>query len=154
LENARRLIREAIAKIREQHNFILEAFVLLPDHLHCLMRLPEGDADFSIGWRLLKSYISKRRDPVWMVDVNSTSRLHRKETALWQRRFWEHCIRDDEDWRRHCDYIHYNPVKHGLCAAPILWPYSFFHRFVREGRYELDWGSQIAPEGISTVNYE
>ncbi len=154
LEKARRLLKEAIIKIRKQHEFILEAFVLLPDHLHCLMRLPDGDADFSSRWRLIKDYISKHRDPGWMADSGSASRMVRREVTLWQRRFWEHCIRNDEDWRRHCNYIHYNPVKHGLCTAPRLWPYSSFHRFVREGKYEWDWGSQIGPEGIVDMNIE
>jgi putative transposase len=140
-EIARQSLREAIQKVRHAYPFEIEAFVLLPDHLHCLWRLTEGDDDFSIRWRLIKTYMSKHRESDWSPISYGTSHRKRHETNLWQRRFWEHLIRDHDDWHRHCDYIHYNPVKHHYCEAPRLWPYSSFHRYVQEGKYEIDWGS-------------
>ena len=89
-----------------------------------------------------------------MLPQKNDSREKRREQTLWHRRFWEHTIRDDEDYRRHCDYIHYNPVKHGLCLAPTNWPYSSFHRFVKEGRYELDWGNNESPSSFEGVGNE
>jgi putative transposase len=148
---ARRALREAIVKARRFHPFVIEAWVLLPDHLHCLWTLPDWDSDYSKRWRLIKSSVTTDIGDTVGAKFRSSSRRKRRERSVWQRRFWEHTIRNEEDFRIHCDYIHYNPVKHGLCAAPKLWPYSSFHRFVRERRYELDWGSQAAPAGIERV---
>ncbi len=119
---------------------------LAAEHLHCIWRLPEGDSEYSTRLRLMKTFVTKRRDRSWATMEKSRSQGRRNEQPVWQRRFWEHTVRDDEDYRHHCDYIHYNPVKHGLCPAPRDWPYSSFHRFVQEGRYELGWGSNQPPE--------
>jgi putative transposase len=121
------LLREAFRSIRDRHPFTIEAFVLLPDHLHCIWTLPQGDCDFSTRWRLIKSQFTRNcmvgdRLPV------SASRSSKGEQPIWQRRFWEHLIRNDEDFRRHVDYIHYNPVKHGLVRNASEWPYSSFGR--------------------------
>ncbi|MCC2666929.1 MAG: transposase, partial [Gammaproteobacteria bacterium] len=98
-------LKIAINKVKKKYPFFLNAIVILPDHLHCLWKLPENDKDFSTRWRLIKRYFSIQMKTV----IN-----HRKEKEVWQRRFWEHAIQDEEDWGKHMDYIHYNPVKHGL----------------------------------------
>jgi putative transposase len=133
-------LKEAFKCIKERHPFRIDAIVILPDHLHCFWTLPEGDSDFSKRWMLIKKQFTRtcvypdRNTP-------SASRLHKREQTVWQRRFWEHQIRDDRDYRSHVEYIHYNPVKHGLVKAPIEWPYTSFHRVVRAGVYHNDWGS-------------
>jgi putative transposase len=122
------------------HPFKIEAIVILPDHLHCLWTLPPGDEDFSTRWRLIKSYFSHRCTESDQGFV-SASRRRKQEKAVWQRRFWEHQIRDEIDFARHVEYIHYNPVKHGLVKAPLDWAYSSFGRYVRTGYYPADWGA-------------
>ena len=134
------LLREAFRHVMEKHSFAIDAFVLLPDHLHCIWTLPNGDRDFSTRWRLIKSYFSKKCDDRHK-NTPPRSRQNKKEQAVWQRRFWEHLIRDERDFVRHVEYIHYNPVRHGLVNAPRDWEYSSFHRYVREGMYDLDWGA-------------
>ena len=118
----------------QQHPFKLDAFVLLPDHLHCIWTLPKDDSNFSTRWRLVKSYFSHRCKNRHQ-SIISASRGKKKEQALWQRRFWEHLIRDEADLISHVEYIHYNPVKHGLVTAPKDWEYSSFHRYVQVGIY-------------------
>ena len=127
------ILRDAFRKVRAARPFEIEAIVILPDHLHCLWRLPEGDDDFSGRWREIKKATSRRID---------TTLNRRGERPVWQRRFWEHAIRDDADWRAHVDYIHYNPVKHGLARHPADWPWSSFARAVSQGWYEPTWGAQ------------
>ncbi len=125
--------------------------VVLPDHLHCIWRLPENDDDFSTRWRLIKHYFSRAHaGDAGALDV---SRRSKDEKALWQRRFWEHLIRGEEDWRRHMDYVHYNPVKHGYVAAPVDWPYSTFARSVKKGWYPPDWGTK-EPDSIRDLVVE
>src|SRR5690349_1866814 len=102
----------AMNKVKKKYPFSLNAIVVLPDHLHCLWRLPEKDHDFSTRWRLIKRYFSMEID----TPIN-----HRGEKLIWQKRFWEHIIRNEQDWRAHMDYIHYNPVKHGLVSSPAEW---------------------------------
>ena len=133
-------LRKAFATTRRERPFRLDAIVVLPDHLHCLWRLPPGDHDFPTRWRLIKSRFSRdlerneRRNP---------SRRRRGERGIWQRRYWEHLIRDNEDYRRHADYIHFNPVKHEYVASARDWPYSSFQRWVGEGLYPQDWGKEV-----------
>lgn len=130
----RRALREAIAKMREKYPFEIDAFVLLPDHFHCLWTLPEGDHDFSVRLRLIKTHVTKHYGDALGIDAAiSQSRQQRKERNLWQRRFWEHLIRDEQDYAQHCDYIHYNPVRHGLCTKAQEWKFSSMHRFISEG---------------------
>ena len=117
----------------------------MPDHLHCLWRLPEGDNDFSTRWRLIKRYFAVGMD---------TAVNNRREKAVWQRRYWEHLIRDEEDWLRHMDYIHYNPVKHGYVTAPANWPHSSFQQAVLKGWYPADWGAQSEPAVIAGCDFE
>jgi len=134
------LLREAHRCVMDNHPMTIAAVVILPDHLHCIWTLPEGNCDFSTRWRLIKSYFSRNCDGRFE-STRSSSRMRKAEQAIWQRRFWEHQIKDDSDFRVHCDYIHYNPVKHGLVNAPKDWPYSTFNRYVNEGMYDSEWGT-------------
>lgn len=134
----------AFDKVKEKFPFTMEAFVILPGHLHCIWNLPPGDSDFSTRWRLIKDYFSAGiKGPV----------NERGEKEVWQRRFWEHLLRDEEDWRRHMDYIHYNPVKHGYVKNPKDWLHSSFRRAVEEGLYPEGWGS-VEPGNISGMERE
>ena len=129
-------LRLAFRPVRDRHPFRIEAAVILPDHLHCVWQLPDGDADFSSRWRLIKSAFSRALRP-------ATNGYHRKdcgERNIWQRRFWEHALRDETDVAAHVDYIHYNPVKHGHVLRPCDWGHSTFKQFVENGVYEMTWG--------------
>ena len=134
------LLRDASRHVMEKHPFEIDAFVLLPDHLHCIWTLPDGDMDFSKRWRLIKSYFTRNCLPEYR-NIANNARIKKKEQAVWQRRYWEHLIRDDNDYLRHVEYIHYNPVKHGYVKAPRDWEYSSFHKYVRQGKYENNWGT-------------
>jgi putative transposase len=137
----RKALREAIEHTRNKYPFIIDAFVLLPDHFHALLTLPDGESDFSVRLRLIKTYVSKYYRQELEIDRSiSLSRQKRGESNLWQRRFWEHLIRDEQDFANHCDYIHYNPTRHGFCQSPQDWPYSSIHRFIQQGIYPHDWG--------------
>ncbi len=138
------LLRSAFRKTLSDKPFTIEAIVILPDHLHCMWQLPEEDCDFSGRWREIKKRVSRQ------LDSNTNAR---RERSVWQRRFWEHQIRDEEDWRRHMDYIHYNPVKHGLVPRVSDWPWSSFDRCVAKGWYSPDWGSQ-EPIGLAGMELE
>jgi putative transposase len=111
-----------------------------PYHVHMLWRLPDGDGDYATRWRLIKSHFT-RRWPGSRDYPATLSRQSKGERSVWQRRYWEHLIRDEVDWRRHVDYIHYNPVKHGLARAPGAWQFSSFHIYMKQGYYPLDWGA-------------
>ena len=115
----------------------MDAVVILPDHLHCVWRLPDGDADYSTRWSLIKATFSRS---LARGERRSASRIKRGERGIWQRRFWEHCLRDENDYARHVDYIHWNPVKHGHVDRATDWAYSSFHRYVARGVYASDWG--------------
>ena len=130
------LLREAFRSVRGQQPFMIDAIVILPDHLHCIWTLPPGDANYSNRWRRIKAQYSRE-----LADTDATIRQNEKgEYDVWQRRFWEHTVRDERDFQAHVDYIHYNPVKHGLVERVREWPYSSFHRFVRQGWLGVDWG--------------
>ncbi len=109
-------LREAFARVREARPFVVLAWVVLPEHMHWLWRLPDGDADFSTRWRLIRRHFSRS---IPAGEVRSATRERRGERGIWQRRFWEHQVRDDDDFERHVDYIHYNPVKHRLVSRPV-----------------------------------
>jgi putative transposase len=115
------------------------AICILPDHLHALWQLPDGDVDFASRWGLFKTGFS-RGLPI--VPTRSESKKRKREKGIWQRRYWEHAIRDDADLERHIDYIHYNPVKHRLVSRVVDWRYSSFHRYVRQGLLPADWGGE------------
>jgi putative transposase len=136
-------LREAFRKVRSERPFEIDAIVILPEHLHTILTLPDGDADFPRRWHRIKTVFTQRllAGGVTLSARDSTGRL------LWQRRFWEHTIRDDADHGRHVDYIHDNPVKHGLVANPADWPHSSLHRFIRQGVLPADWGGASGNDG-------
>ncbi len=154
-EVGRKALREAIQRVRENYPFSIDAFVLLPDHFHCLWTLPEGDGDLSTRLRLIKTFVTKHYGEKLGIGQDiSASRQKRKEGNLWQRRFWEHLIRDERDFAQHCDYIHYNPVRHGLCKTPQDWEFSSIHRFIAQGIYPLNWGLDKIPEIPNDIGNE
>ena len=130
------LLKRSLRDEKKAHPFQIDALVILPDHLHAVLTLPDGDADYSGRWRRIKAAFSAALPPT---ERRSVSRRSKGERGIWQRRFWEHLIRDEGDYARHVDYVHFNPVKHGHVARVRDWPHSTFHRFVREGKYPLDW---------------
>jgi len=146
------LLKKCIKMTMQNHPFRIDAIVVLPDHIHTIWTLPDEDVDFSTRWRLIKkrfslNYLKKDNAQV------SASMLKKQERGIWQRRFWEHLIRDDEDFNMHCDYIHYNPVKHGSVDSPDMWKYSSYHDFVKKGYYPSNWGI-VKPERLQNVDFE
>ena len=132
-------LRAAFASTKATLPFKIDAIVVLPEHLHALLTLPADDSDFSNRWRCIKARFSRALPR--MAVARSGSRVRKHERTVWQRRFWEHVIRDEDDYARHVEYIHYNPVKHGHVPRAADWPYSSFHRYVREGVYPIHWAS-------------
>lgn len=130
------VLRYMVRIIRKSHPFRIHGWVVLPDHLHCVIELPPDDVDFALSWRLIKMGFSKALPKVERL---SSVRAKRGERGIWQRRYWEHLIRDEADYRAHMDYVHINPVKHGLVGRVADWPYSTFHRLKEEGVYPADW---------------
>jgi REP-associated tyrosine transposase len=139
------LLRAAFRYTRASHSFAIEAIVVLPDHLHTIWTLPEDDANFATRWRLIKATFSRALPTSERI---SPSRLQKGERGIWQRRYWEHTLRDEDDFARHSDYIHFNPVKHGLVARVKDWPHSSFHRMVRFGIYPADWAGDGSHDTI------
>ena len=130
------ILRQVVQSVKQRHPFIIHAWVVLPNHLHCVIELPKGDAGFPVRWRLIKLEFSKNMP---YTERRSGVRLKRGERGIWQRRYWEHLIRDDVDYRAHMDYVHINPVKHRLVPRVRDWPYSTYRRTIREGIYPHDW---------------
>jgi putative transposase len=148
-DEARRCLHDAIRAVQDERPFELVATVLLPQHLHCIWKLPAGDCDFSKRWGRVKSGFTK----LWLAGGGrdtaiSAARAKHRESGVWERRFWEHRIRDEEDFIRHVNYIHYNPVKHGLARCPHAWPYSSFPRWVEQGYYRRDWLCDCGPSRL------
>jgi putative transposase len=138
----RTALRYAITAVRCSRPFTIDAWVLLPDHMHCIWTLPPDDGDFSQRWKIIKRMVSSScQEEFRRAELITPSRLRSKESTIWQRRFWEHRIVDDHDFAQHADYIHYNPVKHGLVKSAADWPYSTFHQFVQRGIYGRDWAA-------------
>jgi putative transposase len=133
-------LRRSYRLVRQRRPFETIAICVLPDHLHALWALPDGDADYSTRWNLIKSGFSRSLDAT---PVRSASKTIKREKGIWQRRYWEHAIRDDADLARHVDYIHFNPVKHGHVTRAADWPYSSFHRYVARGQLPADWGGDL-----------
>jgi putative transposase len=131
------LLRNVVRSVQSRHPFRIHGWVVLPEHLHSVIELPPGDADFATRWRLIKMAFSKTLPKTERL---STVRAERGERGIWQRRYWEHLIRDDKDMQAHMDYVHFNPVKHGLVKRVIDWPVSTFHALVKQGVYPPDWG--------------
>lgn len=132
-------LRRIYRAVNERRPFDTVAICILPDHLHAIWSLPSGDADFAGRWNLIKSGFSRGLPAM----SRSNSKIARREKGIWQRRYWEHAIRDETDLARHVDYIHYNPVKHGYVARVCNWPHSSFHQFVKRGDLPMDWGGDV-----------
>jgi len=140
-DDVRDALKHAIQKVRTEHPFRIDAWVLLPDHIHSIWTLPPNDANFALRWQLTKRYVSRAcgsrlNHTEWM----SASKTKHRESTIWQRRYWEHQIRDDNDYAKHMDYLHCNPLKHGLVSNVKDWPYSTFYRYVKAGVYDENWG--------------
>jgi len=138
------LLRDAFRYTRERHPFDIDAIVVLPEHLHTIWTLPANEADYATRWRLIKSHFSRSLPPA---ETLNASRSGKGERGIWQRRFWEHTIRDEADYARHVDYIHFNPVKHGHAQRVAEWEHSSFHRYVKRGILPGDWGGDMRVEG-------
>lgn len=132
-------LRRIYQIVQRRHPFETIAICVLPDHIHALWALPDGDGNFSERWSLIKSGFSRGLD----AQTRSASKVSKREKGIWQRRYWEHAIRDETDFERHIDYIHFNPVKHGHVARVCDWPHSSFHRYVAEGILPADWGGDM-----------
>jgi len=137
-------LRAAMRHVKDTHPFKLIALVVLPEHLHAIWQLPEDDTDYPVRWSLIKAGFSRRLDKT---EAIGSSRLSRRERGIWQRRYWEHQIRDDTDLERHVDYIHYNPVKHGWADHAIDWPHSTLHHYIERGWLDPGWGGKDGDEG-------
>ncbi|MDZ4819843.1 MAG: transposase [Planctomycetota bacterium] len=151
---ARLLLGTAIREVQRELPFEMTAIVLLPEHLHCIWTLPSNDANYPERWTRIKERFTTKwikggghEEPV------TAAQQERGNRGIWQRRYWEHTIQDQRDLEQHCDYIHYNPVKHGLVSRVVDWQWSSFHRFVAEGQYSSDWG-RSEPPGIVGLDFE
>jgi putative transposase len=132
-------LRRVYRTVQQDRPFETIAICVLPDHLHAVWALPDGEADFSTRWSLIKSGFSRGLNP----RERSASKARKREKGIWQRRYWEHAIRDDADLERHVDYIHFNPVKHRHVTRVVDWPHSSFHRCVERGLLAADWGGNM-----------
>jgi len=141
-----KVLRQSFRWVRERHPFTIVAMVVMPDHLHAIWQLPEGDGDYAMRWGLIKAAFSRA-----LPRVNETigsSRHAKRERGIWQRRYWEHQIRDEEDLMRHVDYIHYNPIKHGYVSHATDWLFSSIHRAVERGDVTADLGGLSEIDGV------
>ena len=144
------LLRQVVARTRRRHPFRIDAWVVLPEHMHCLWTLPPGDTDYATRWKVIKTGFARHIPPgEWL----SIAQRLRGKRGIWQARYWEHLIRDDSDYQRHFDYIHINPLKHGLVTALKDWPFSTFHRAVAEGIYPADWVGDLSLEVQAAERY-
>lgn len=131
------VLRTVINQVKQRHRFKVDAMVVLPEHLHAMWTLPVDDYDYATRWMLIKSGFSRQ---IPKHESISISRQSKGERGIWQRRYWEHCIRNQEDYEKHVDYIHYNPVKHGYVKRAVEWPFSTIHEFIKKGVLNPDWG--------------
>jgi putative transposase len=129
-------LRSAVRSVAVKSPFYIDAWVVLPEHMHCIWTLPEGDTDYSGRWRAIKIAFSKTLPAI---EHRSAVMEKRGERGIWQRRYWDHTIRDDRDYAAHMDYTHFNPVKHGLAPSAAGWPFSSFRRSVAKGIYPAEW---------------
>lgn len=147
----RAALRTAIKRVRATRPFQIDGWVLLPDHMHAIWTLPEADRDFSTRWRLIKTFVTHACGEAYLrADLRTGQRSNKPYGTLWQHRYWEHLIRDEADYAAHMDYLHINPLKHGLVKAVQDWPYSTFHRLVARGVYPGDW----AGGAEASLNYD
>jgi putative transposase len=149
------LLRAATAKLQTEKPFTIVGAVILPNHLHFLWQLPPDDWNYSTRVSRLKVLFTRsiKGNNYLPTNVCASRRKHR-ESNVWQRRFWEHTIRNEQDMQQHLDYIHYNPVKHGLVSCPHLWNYSSFHKWIEKGRYPMDWGCVCEGKSVKFPNIE
>jgi putative transposase len=150
----RECLREAIRMVQGDHPFEIVAVVLLPDHFHTIWTLPTGDDRYPLRWMRIKEEFTKR----WLASggaelTQSGSRTQHRHRGIWQKRYWEHTIRDENDLKRCADYCHWNPRKHGIVRQISEWPWSSFHRFVLAGEYDLNWGGIDPTPGWSAPEY-
>jgi putative transposase len=129
-------LRLATRRVRTRWPFQIDSWVVLPEHMHCIWTLPEGDAEYPRRWHAIKVLFSQSIPPT---EARSPQTAARGGRGIWQRGYWEHTIRDESDYAAHMDYTHFNPVKHGLVQSPGDWPYSTFRRCVQKGLYPPDW---------------
>jgi putative transposase len=129
-------LRKAVVRTRLLYPFQIDAWVVLPEHMHAVWTLPDCDAGYSLRWSLIKRWFSAA---IPAGESRSESRATKGERGIWQRRFWEHAVRDADDFARHVDYVHFNPVRHGFVARAVDWPHSSFRRAVARGDYPADW---------------
>ena len=130
-------LRDVMKKVKQQHPFDIDAMVVLPDHLHAIWTLPKDDADYPKRWMLIKSGFSRR---IPKNEYRRKSRITKGERGIWQRRYWEHMIRDERDYEQHVNYVHYNPVKHGCVEKAVEWKHSSIHRYIKDGIIDPNWG--------------
>ena len=140
------ILRIVISMVKKQHPFQLDAMVVLPEHLHALLTLPENDKDFATRWMLIKAGFSRQLPKLEQIN---DSRKSKGERGIWQRRYWEHLIRDEKDFERHVDYIHYNPVKHSHVKRAVDWPYSTIHEYIMQGLLDRNWGYDNNDNGMA-----
>jgi putative transposase len=151
----RRALREAIEAVQADWPFQMFASVLLPDHFHCVWILPSDDADYSVRWGRIKDRFTRAFLKAGGEEaIRSLSRHKHRERAVWQRRFWEHTVRDEDDLRRCVDYIHWNPVRHGHVVRPVDWAWSTFRRFVESGDYPANWGEDGPIPDVTGAEWE
>ena len=139
IDEAKRL-GNVIRQVKKQHPFHLDAIVVLPEHLHALWTLPQNDNDYATRWMLIKTGFSRQ---LARAEKCNSSRRKKGERGIWQRRYWEHLIRNEQDYERHVEYIHYNPVKHGYIEQASDWQYSSIHKYIANGIVEKDWGGRL-----------
>ena len=134
-------LHAVVKTVNRRHPFHMDAYVILPDHLHAIWTLPEGDADFATRWMLIKAGFSRH---IAKGESRNTSRIGKGGRGIWQRRYWEHMIRDERDYKQHVDYIHYNPVKHAHVNYAAEWPHSSIHHYIAMGILGSDWGGNVS----------
>jgi putative transposase len=139
-------LRQAYKFVVDRYPFETIAICILPDHLHAIWSLPNGDDNFSLRWSIIKSKFSRELPAA---NMRSQSNIAKRDKGIWQRRYWEHAIRDDRDLARHVDYVHFNPVKHQYVSQVRDWPHSGFHKYVERGILPPDWGGDIAVPDVT-----
>lgn len=145
---SRTLLHDAFQNVKNRYPFRVDAICLLPNHLHCIWTLPEGDSNYAMRWKEIKRIFSRQYGRQFgSPEKRNQSREKRQESTVWQRRYWEHTIRDEKDLSIHVEYIHYNPVKHGLVNRVADWQWSSFHRYVAMGFYDASWGGEYNHTG-------
>ncbi len=151
----RSLLGDCIRECQREWPFQINSIVRLPDHLHTRWTLPPGDTNYSSRWSVIKTTFTKKYLAAGGSDLGvSKGKRIEGRRGIWQRRFWEHTIADEDDYEAHFDYIHFNPVKHGSVSCPRDWEPSSFHRWVKHGVYPPDWGcGQHSPPEIAPLDY-